>query len=235
MPSKGLTPFICCYRAYRWPPDFSVSPHCVPFSSSLLFGNRSQRLATPHTQDTRMTRMVRLDQAQNLNKGPGAYKPSVDHTIAATRKIWPLVLTEADGAPSTRVVIIKLGAHMQKGGSQLSPLFLFLHTLIDSPHAYGILQSKLQKTRWTINSCDLKKVDMTAAPKDAPTEIHCSERHTGSSGMTLPEGTCPRRTFLARCFLFDMAEKVKRRRPQVRLSRETVRAARVTSGHCLTL
>ena len=44
------------------------------------------------------------------------------------------------------MVIIKLGAHMQKGGSQLSPLFLFLHTLIDSPHAYGILQSNLQKT-----------------------------------------------------------------------------------------
>ena len=109
------------------------------------------------------------------------------------------------------MVIIKLGAHMQKGSSQLSPLFLFLHTLIDSPHAYGILQSNLQKTRWTVDSCDLKKVDMTAAPKDAPTEIHCSERHTGSSGMTLPEGTCPRRTSLARCFLFDMAEKVKRR------------------------
>ena len=85
--------------------DFSVSPHYVPFSSTFLFGNRSQRLAGPHTQDIRMTRMVRLDQAQNLNKGPGAYKPSVDHTIAATRKIWPLVLTEADGAPSRRAVI----------------------------------------------------------------------------------------------------------------------------------
>ena len=197
-----------------------------------------------------MTRMVRLDQAQNLNKGPGAYMPCVDHTIAATKKIWPLVLTEADGSPSRRAVItcarqglhfgqIKLktrkGAHMQEGGSQPSPLFLFMHTLIDSPHAYGILQCNLQKTRWTVDSCDLKKVDMTAAPKDAPTLIHCSERHTGSSGMTLPEGTCPRRTSLARCFLFDMAEKVKRRRPQVRLSRETVGAARVTSRHCSTL
>ena len=123
---------------------------------------------------------------------------------------------------------------MQKGGSQLSPLFLFLHTLIDSPRAYGILPSNLQKTRSTVDSCYLKKVDMTAAPKDAPTEIHCSEGHTGSSGMTLPEGTCPHRTSLARCFLFDMAEKVKHRRPQVRFSRETVRAARVTSGHCST-
>ena len=185
------------------PPDFSVSPHYVPFSSTFLFGNRSQRLAGPHTQDIRMTRMVRLDQAQNLNKGPGAYKPSVDHTIAATRKIWPLVLTEADGAPSRRAVItcakqglhfgqIKLktrkGAHMPKGGSQLSPLFLFMHTLIDSPHAYGIHLPNLQKTRWTVDSCDLKKVDMTAAPKDAPTEIHCSERRlvdTRTSGSFL--------------------------------------------------
>ena len=102
--------------------------------------------------------MVRFDQAQNLNKSPGAYMPCVDHTVAATKKIWPLVLTEADGAPSTRVVItcakqglhfgqMKLKtrkeAHMQKGGSQLSPLFLFLHTLIDSPHAYGILLPNL--------------------------------------------------------------------------------------------
>ena len=81
---------------------------------------------------------------------------------------------------------------MQKGGSQLSPLFLFLHTLVDSPHAYGILLSNFQKTRWTVDSCDLKKVDMTAATKDAPTEIHCSERHTGSSGMT-PSSYIPRK------------------------------------------
>ena len=53
--------------------------------------------------------------------------------------------------------------------------------------------------------------------------------------MTLPEGTRPHRTSLARCFLFDIAEKVKHRRPPVRFSRETVRAARVTSGHCPTL
>ena len=39
---------------------------------------------------------------------------------------------------------------------------------------------------------------MTAAPKDAPTDIHYSERHTGSPGMTLPEGTCPRRASLAK-------------------------------------
>ena len=76
---------------------------------------------------------------------------------------------------------------------------------------------------------------MTAAPKDAPTDIHYSERHTGSPGMTLPEGTCPRRASLARCFPFDMAEKVKHRRPEVRFSRETVSAARVTSSHCSTL
>ena len=124
---------------------------------------------------------------------------------------------------------------MQKGGSQLSPLFLFLHTLVDSPHAYGILPYNLQKTQSTVVSCDLKKVDMTAAPKDAPTEIHCSERHTGSSLMTKFQGTCPHRTSLARCFLFDIAEKVKHKRPQVRFSRETVRAARVTCGHCSTL
>ena len=124
---------------------------------------------------------------------------------------------------------------MQKGGSQLSPLFLFLHTLVDSPHAYGILLSNLQKTLLTVDSCDLKKVDTTAATKDAPTEIHCSKRHTGSSGMTMFEGTCPHRTSLARCFPFDVAEKVKYKRPQVRFSRETVRAARVTSGHCSTL
>ena len=37
-------------------------------------------------------------------------------------------------------------------------------------------------------------------------------------------------------FLFEMAKKkVKHRRPQVRFSRETVSAARVTSGHCSTL
>ena len=170
--------------------------------------------------------MIRSDQAQNLNKSHGAYMPCVDLTIAATKKIWPLVLTQADGAPSTRVVITrarqnlhfwanetenKKRAHMQKVGSQLSLLFLFMYTLTDSPHAYGSLLSNFQKTRWTVDSCDLKKVDMTAGPKDAPTEIHCSERHTGSSGMTLPEGTGPRRTSLARCFLFDMAEKVKRR------------------------
>ena len=64
----------------------------------------------------------------------------------------------------------------------------------------------------------------STAPKD-----------TGSSGMTKFEGTCPHRTSLARCFLFDIAEKVKHKRPQVRFSRETVRAARVTSGHCSTL
>ena len=128
---KSLTPFIFSNRQCKWPPDFSVSPLCVPFSSSHLFGNRSQRLA-PHTQDIRMTRMVRSDQAQNLNKSPGAYMPCVDQTIAATKKIWPLVLTQADGAPSTRVVIIKLGAHMQKGGSQLSPLFLFIEWQIRS-------------------------------------------------------------------------------------------------------
>ena len=77
---------------------------------------------------------------------------------------------------------------MPKGGSQLSPLFLFLHTLIDSPHAYGVHLPNLQKTRWTVDSCDLKKVDMTAAPKDAPTEIHCSERRlvdTRTSGSFL--------------------------------------------------
>ena len=50
----------------------------------------------------------------------------------STKKIWPLVLTEADEAPSTRVFIIKLGAHMQKGGSQLSPLFLFIEWQIRS-------------------------------------------------------------------------------------------------------
>ena len=80
--------------------------------------------------------------------------PCVDHTIAATKKIWRLVLTQADGAhlrkagPSFRAnkTENKKGAHMQKGGSQLSPLFLFLHTLVDSPHAYGILLSNLQKT-----------------------------------------------------------------------------------------
>ena len=82
----------------------------------------------------------------------------------------------------------KKGAHMPKGGSQLSPLFLFLHTLIDSSHAYGIHLPNLQKTRWTVDSCDLKKVDMTAAPRDAPTEIHCSERRlvdTRTSGSFL--------------------------------------------------
>ena len=144
--------------------------------------------------------MVRCEQAQNLNKSPGAYMPCVDHTIAATTKMWPLVLTQADGAPSTRAVITcarqglhfwanktenKKGAHMQKGGSQPSPLFLFFCTLVDSPHAYGILPYNLQKTRWTVDSCDLKKVDMTTTPKDAPTKIRCSEGHTGSSGMTL--------------------------------------------------
>ena len=235
MPSKGLTPFICCYRAYRWPPDFSVSPHCVPFSSSLLFGNRSQRLATPHTQDTRMKRNGQIRSSTKLERRSRRVQALCRSHSSRHQEDLAACAYPSRRRASTRVVIIKLGAHMQKGGSQLSPLFLFLHTLIDSPHAYGILQSKLQKTRWTVDSCDLKKVDMTAAPKDAPTEIHCSERHTGSSGMTLPEGTCPRRTSLARCFLFDMAEKVKRRRPQVRLSRETVGAARVTSGHCSTL
>ena len=58
----------------------------------------------------------------------------------------------------------------------------------------------------------MKKVDTTAAPKDAPTEIHCSKRHTGSSGKTKFEGTCPHRTSLARCFLFDITEKVKQKR-----------------------
>ena len=190
-------------RGYRWPPDFSASPQYVPFSSSRLFGNRSERLAAPHTQDIRMTRMVRFDQAQNLNKGPGAYKPSVDHTTPATKKIWLLVLTQADGAPSTRVIITcarqglhfganktenKKGAHMQKGGSQPSPIFLFMYTFIDSPHAFGILSYNFHKPRSTVDSCDLKKVDMTAAPKDAPTEVHCSERHlvdTRTSGSFL--------------------------------------------------
>ena len=99
---------------------------------TFLFGNRSQRLAGPHTQDIRMTRMVRSYQAQTLNKSHGAYMPCVDRTIAATKKIWPLVLAQADEATSTRVVIIKLGAHMQKGGSQLSPLFLFIEWQIRS-------------------------------------------------------------------------------------------------------
>ena len=91
----------------------------------------------------------------------------------STKKIWPLVvLSQADEAPSTRVVITcarqglhfwpnetanKKGAHMQKGGSQLSPLFPFMYTLIDSPHTYGILPSNLQKTRSTADSCDLRK------------------------------------------------------------------------------
>ena len=56
VPSKGLTPFIWCYREHRWPPDISVSPHYVPFSSTFLFGNRSQWLAGPthtrHPHDT---------------------------------------------------------------------------------------------------------------------------------------------------------------------------------------
>ena len=70
---------------------------------------------------------------------------------------------------------------MQKGGSQLSPLFLFLHTLIDSPHAYGILLSNKQKTRWTVDNCDLKKVDMTAATKDAPIRDDTARGHMPSS------------------------------------------------------
>ena len=45
MPSKGSD-------ALHLLVSLSVSPHYVPFSSSLLFGNRSQRLAAPHTQKT---------------------------------------------------------------------------------------------------------------------------------------------------------------------------------------
>ena len=59
MPSKGLTPFICLYRGYRWPPGFSVSPHCVQFSSSLLFGNRSPQTGGLTVTQLHASRMLR--------------------------------------------------------------------------------------------------------------------------------------------------------------------------------
>ena len=189
MPSKVLTPFICKYRGYRWPPDFSVSPHYVPFSSSLLFGNRSERLAAPHTQDTRMTRNGQMRSSTKLEqKSWRVHALCRSHTSCHQEDLAARAYPDRRSALDTGGHHLRKagpsfwasktenekGAHMQKGGSQLSPLFLFLHTLIDSPHAYGILPSNLQKTRWTVDSCDSKKVGMTAS-KDAPTEIHCSE------------------------------------------------------------
>ena len=157
MPSKGLTPFICCCRAHRWPPDFSVSPHCVPFSSSLLFGNRSQRLPTPHTQDTRMKRNGQIRLSTKLERRSRRVQALCRSHSSRHQEDLAACAYPSRRRASTRVVITcarqglhfgqiqlktRKGAHMQKGGTQPSPLFLFLHTLIDSPHAYGILLSQ---------------------------------------------------------------------------------------------
>ena len=104
--------------------------------------------------------------------------PCADHAIAATKKIWRLVLTQADGAPSTRVVITcaiqglrfgQIKLKTRKGLTCKKEALSCHHSSCSCTRSLtrltrtASLLSILQKTRWTVVSCDLKKVDMTAA------------------------------------------------------------------------